>query len=170
MFTFVFFFKWRTYTQSLHPKDAHSFFIKLFTKALQEEYKYKSEATIVAIKAKSTRLAKGVTKNRANCPDHAPMHIIKILEDSPSRPTAIREHQPVQLTLSERHHMLYEVDASIFLEFIFRIGIHASNLPDLPSTPPRRQTASPPCMRPSSCARQRDPAAPCRRDPPLLMQ
>jgi hypothetical protein len=38
-----------------------------------------------------------------------------------------------------------EVGASIFLELIFRIGIHASNLPDLPSSPPRCQTAPPPC-------------------------
>jgi hypothetical protein len=44
-------------------------------------------------------------------------------EASPSRPTASREHQPIQQTLSERHHTLYEVAASIFLELIFRIGI-----------------------------------------------
>jgi hypothetical protein len=31
-----------------HLNNAHSFFIKLFTKALQDEYKDQSEATILA--------------------------------------------------------------------------------------------------------------------------
>jgi hypothetical protein len=34
--------------------------------------------------------------------------------------------------------MLYKVAASIFLELIFGTAIHASNLSDLPSTPPWR--------------------------------
>jgi hypothetical protein len=51
--------KWRVHPQPLHPKDAHNFFIRLFSKALQDEYKYQSEATILATNAKPTKLIKG---------------------------------------------------------------------------------------------------------------
>jgi hypothetical protein len=81
-------------------------FITLFTKVLYNEYKDQSEATILATHIKPTRLMKGVIKNRANCPGNAPMHLIVTPKASPSRPTASREHQPVQQTLSVPPHTL----------------------------------------------------------------
>jgi hypothetical protein len=104
--------------------------------------------------------------DKASCPDHTPTHNIVMSEASPSRPTASREHQSVQQTLSKRHHTLSKVIASIFLELIFRTGIHASNLIDLPSTPPRRQTVPSTCARSSGHVHRWDPATPCHRDSP----
>jgi hypothetical protein len=156
--------KWRVYPEPLHPKDAlyNFYFIRLFTKVIQDEYKDQSEATILATFAKITRLMKGVTKNTANCPDLEPTHIIVMPEASPSRPTTSREHQPVHQTLSARHRTLSEVAASIFLEHIFRTGIHASKLPDLPSTPPRRHV---PVLIHLQAPATESPLRPRRRDP-----
>jgi hypothetical protein len=63
---------------------AFASFIRLFTKVYTMSTNDQSEATIVVTHAKPTRLMKGVTKNRANCPGIAPMHIIVTLEASPS--------------------------------------------------------------------------------------
>jgi hypothetical protein len=63
-------------------------------------------------------------------------------EASPTHPRPSAEHQPVQQTLSARHRTLPEVAVFIFHGFMFRTGIHASKLPDLLSTAPRRQTAA----------------------------
>jgi hypothetical protein len=47
--------------------NAHHFFIRLFIKALQEQYKDHIEAIILAIDATPTKLMKGVAINKALC-------------------------------------------------------------------------------------------------------
>jgi hypothetical protein len=80
-----------------------AFFIRKNAKILQDYNKDQIfEATILATLAIPTRLMKGVTMDMAHFPGLAPMHIIEKTEVSPSRPTASREHQPVQQTLSTR--------------------------------------------------------------------
>jgi hypothetical protein len=98
--------------------------------------KDQSEATNLATNAKSTRLMKGMTMNRANCPDHAPTHIIEMPEASPKSPNSEPGGPTGPADPERAPSHTPEVAASIFLELIFIIGIHASNMPDLSSTPP----------------------------------
>jgi hypothetical protein len=71
-----------------------AFFIR--KKTLQDYNKDQiSKSTILATLAIPTRLMKGVTMDMAHCLGLTPMHIIIKPEASPSRPTAIQEHQPV---------------------------------------------------------------------------
>lgn len=65
---------------------------------------------------------------------------------------------------TNRSDALSWVVTTIFHQSIFRTGIDASTLPGLPSTPPQRQTAPPPCARPSRHICLRDPVAPCRQN------
>jgi hypothetical protein len=57
-----------------------SFLLELLTKALQDECKDQSEATILAANAKPTRPMKGVTMDKANCPNHTPAYNIEMRE------------------------------------------------------------------------------------------
>jgi hypothetical protein len=72
------FFEMEGVIQPLHPLLDYS--PRSYTMSTKDQ----SEATILVTHIKPTRLMKGVTKNSANCPGIAPMHIIITLEASPS--------------------------------------------------------------------------------------
>jgi hypothetical protein len=137
------------------------FVLKLFSRALQEKYKDQTEAvSLMTDVAIPTNLIKG-RPCRGSCPNLTPTHIIRITGGFTKCPSC--EHKPVHQTINAHHCTLTKICRHHIP--LTHLRIKALTLPDMPLTPPRRQTSPPPCTRPSSCFCHQDHAIPCHRYP-----
>ena len=148
-----------------------AFFIKLFNKELTEMIHQKTRSHHTT----PTNLTKREDHvNRALCTENneiPPPASNRELSHTPRRPLGetrvrIRSSRLLASTLCTRYsscHHLRSTEQSSRLR-------SASSSSVLPMTPPRRQTAPPPCALPPSRDLRRGPAAPCRRDSSWMMR